>query len=74
MGESNKREHMEQTDRVVLDIIPDEVGFKLVRPDQCFRSQKLKHKMSAGNLLYLTILTRQFLIQVISLNVKREKN
>eukprot|EP00092_Neocalanus_flemingeri_P029163 GFUD01031653.1.p1 GENE.GFUD01031653.1~~GFUD01031653.1.p1 ORF type:complete len:200 (-),score=49.54 GFUD01031653.1:2-601(-) len=62
-GDTMRREHMEQRDRVVLDITPEDKGFKHVLSGQCFRSQKIKQKISTGNLLYLTILTRQFLIQ-----------
>ena len=65
LGETMRREHMEQRDKVVIDIHPDERGFKQVLAGQCFRSEKLKQKMSSQKLLYLTILTRQFLIQVI---------
>ena len=65
LGETMRREHMEQRDKVVIDIHPDERGFKQVLAGQCFRSEKLKQKISSQKLLYLTILTRQFLIQVI---------
>ena len=64
MGESVRRELMEQRDRVVIDINPDEKGFKPVLSGQCFRSEKIQQKISSGKLLYLTIMTRQFLIQV----------
>ena len=64
MGDSMRREHMEQRDKVVIDINPDEKGFKQVLSGQCFRSEKIQQKISSGKLLYLTILTRQFLIQV----------
>ena len=63
-GESMRREQMEQRDNVILDIIPEEKGFKMVRPGQGFRSKKLKQKVSSGDLLYLSILTRQFLTEV----------
>jgi len=63
MGESVRRELMEQRDRVVIDINPDEKGFKPVLSGQCFRSEKIQQKISSGKLLYLTIMTRQFLIQ-----------
>jgi hypothetical protein len=65
IGDSMRREHMEQRDKVVIDIDPDEKGFKQVLSGQCFRSEKIQQKISSGKLLYLTILTRQFLIQVI---------
>ena len=64
-GESEKRELMEQRDRVVMDINPEERGFKAVFPGQCYRSEKLQQKITSGKLLFLTILTRQFLIQVL---------
>jgi len=62
-GDSEKRELMEQRDRVVMDINPEERGFKAVFPGQCYRSEKLQQKITSGKLLFLTILTRQFLIQ-----------
>ena len=64
LEETMRREHMEQRDKVVLDIHPDDRGFKQVLAGQCYRSEKLKQKISSQKLLYLTILTRQFLIQV----------
>ena len=65
LGETMRREHMEQRDKVVLDIHPDERGFKQVLSGQSFRSEKIQEKIASQKLLYLTILTRQFLIQVL---------
>jgi len=63
LDDTEKRELMEQRDRVIIDINPEEMEFKPVLPAHGFRSQKLQQKISSGKLLYLTILTRQFLIQ-----------
>ena len=65
LGETMRREHMEQRDKVVIDIHPDERGFKKVLAGQSFRSEKIKQKISSQQIVYLTILTRQFLIQVL---------
>jgi len=63
LGDTAKREHMDQWNRVIFDIDPEQMGFKQVPPEHCYRSKKLKQKIKTGDLLYFTILTRKFLIQ-----------
>ena len=52
-----------QRDRVVLDLIPAERGFRAVAAGGRLASTKLAVTADRAEKLYLTVLTRQFLVQ-----------
>ena len=58
-----RREYMNQRNRVIQNIDPEVMKFKEILPNGTYRSSKLRLKTKKPK-VYVTILTRQFLIQV----------